>query len=447
MNEVRTTGSWLIICLSVLALGALLWFSVVRQFNNGIEGAFSALINPSADRAEVLDNTGSSIVPVSKARTPVFSLDTSGANTEVHAELPKGDLGDSVWQALNARADIDTLKFEIEEYDASASTNAEWAANLPDLIAKLPEQTDNSDLHLLITSQESTVLGKIGSTEEKDQLTQLLLKLAPNAIVSSDSFKVTREELPVLSIEKNGSVLEIKGQLASEYKENNFASELKNITNSTELIDSLRYSSDISGNASELENIGAISALLAENGSRSVIEIKDQRYKMQLFGFSGEAQDELRSQVAALLGDVPFELAVGRVGSKELEIAAELRLPTETKNSEPMPKILAVNFAFNSYRLTPESEPALSALLERMWAIPELTLVIEGHTDSTGNPESNQLLSQQRADAVKSYLVESGISTSRLKALGFGDEKPISSNETSEGRFKNRRIEVREEHI
>lgn len=443
MNEVRTTGSWLIICLSVLALGALLWFSVVKQFNNGIQGAFAALIDPTTDVRKAADNPSNDLLPANSTRSPVFSLETSGTSTEVHAELPKGGLSESVWEALNARTDINKLKYEIEEFDAGGSTGADWLANLPELITQLPQQTESSDLHLMISNDKLTALGGIDSVDEKDRLTRVFSELDPNIAISNESLQVTREEQPVLSIEKNGDVLAIKGQLAKEYEENNFAEELKNLTNSTELIDSLRYSTDISKSTVALENIGAISALLAENGSRSVIELKDQQYKLQLFGYSGEDPSELRSQFSTLLTGVPFELAVASVGSKSLDIAPEQPIEQQTPGLEP--KILAVNFGFNSYRLTPESEPAMSALLERMWAIPELNLVIEGHTDSTGNSVSNQLLSQQRADAVKSYLVDSGINATRLKALGFGDKNPISPNDTSEGRFKNRRIEVREE--
>lgn len=67
---------------------------------------------------------------------------------------------------------------------------------------------------------------------------------------------------------------------------------------------------------------------------------------------------------------------------------------------------------------------------------------VEGHTDSTGNKARNQVLSQERADAVKAYLVEKGISPSRLETKGYGQEKPIASNKTAQGRTLNRRVEI-----
>jgi outer membrane protein OmpA-like peptidoglycan-associated protein len=67
---------------------------------------------------------------------------------------------------------------------------------------------------------------------------------------------------------------------------------------------------------------------------------------------------------------------------------------------------------------------------------------ISGHTDNVGKKSANKKLSQQRADAVRAYLVAKGIDPDRIKAVGYGDEKPVASNDTSEGRQKNRRIEV-----
>ena len=67
---------------------------------------------------------------------------------------------------------------------------------------------------------------------------------------------------------------------------------------------------------------------------------------------------------------------------------------------------------------------------------------VEGHTDSTGNKAKNLTLSQERADAVKAYLINKGIDSSRLEAKGFGQDSPIASNKTAQGRALNRRVEI-----
>ena len=69
-----------------------------------------------------------------------------------------------------------------------------------------------------------------------------------------------------------------------------------------------------------------------------------------------------------------------------------------------------------------------------------MQLVVGGHTDATGNPDANKTLSQKRAQAVVDYFVQQGVDAAQLKAVGFGQEKPVAENETPEGRFKNRRI-------
>lgn len=71
-----------------------------------------------------------------------------------------------------------------------------------------------------------------------------------------------------------------------------------------------------------------------------------------------------------------------------------------------------------------------------------MTVQLAGHTDNTGDPEANKKLSVDRAAAVKDLLVAGGIDASRIDTAGWGQEKPIASNETEEGRAKNRRTEL-----
>jgi len=68
---------------------------------------------------------------------------------------------------------------------------------------------------------------------------------------------------------------------------------------------------------------------------------------------------------------------------------------------------------------------------------------IAGHTDSVGSDEYNQVLSEKRAAAVKDFLVSEGCNADRLVTVGYGRSKPVESNESDEGRAKNRRVELR----
>ncbi|KAF0188168.1 MAG: OmpA/MotB domain-containing protein, partial [Gammaproteobacteria bacterium] len=70
------------------------------------------------------------------------------------------------------------------------------------------------------------------------------------------------------------------------------------------------------------------------------------------------------------------------------------------------------------------------------------SVTIEGHTDDVGNSASNQSLSQNRADAVRTYLVAEGVAVSRFVSSGMGESAPVASNDSATGRQQNRRVEV-----
>ena len=88
------------------------------------------------------------------------------------------------------------------------------------------------------------------------------------------------------------------------------------------------------------------------------------------------------------------------------------------------------------------STATLTQILTLLQQNADLKLRIEGHTDNVGKAASNQLLSQQRADSVRAWLIAHGIAADRLTAKGFGDTKPVADNSTEDGRAKNRRVEL-----
>ncbi|MUV05477.1 OmpA family protein [Flavobacterium rakeshii] len=100
---------------------------------------------------------------------------------------------------------------------------------------------------------------------------------------------------------------------------------------------------------------------------------------------------------------------------------------------------------FNSGKATfkEETYEVLENMKEILKEYPHAKFSLEGHTDSDGSNALNQTLSENRAQAVKTYLVEHGINTDRLRAVGFGETKPIASNKTRAGKAQNRRVEVK----
>jgi OOP family OmpA-OmpF porin len=75
-------------------------------------------------------------------------------------------------------------------------------------------------------------------------------------------------------------------------------------------------------------------------------------------------------------------------------------------------------------------------------ANPKITADVQGHTDSTASAEYNQALSENRAKAVRDYFIQMGIAPERIRATGFGETRPVASNDTAEGRAQNRRVEL-----
>lgn len=101
-----------------------------------------------------------------------------------------------------------------------------------------------------------------------------------------------------------------------------------------------------------------------------------------------------------------------------------------------------VFFKFNKWDIDPRSFELLDDVATVMNQVPEeLHFRIEGHTDSKGSNKSNKKLSQRRANAVRNYLEGKGVKGNRLEGIGFGEEQPIDSNRTADGRARNRRVE------
>lgn len=116
--------------------------------------------------------------------------------------------------------------------------------------------------------------------------------------------------------------------------------------------------------------------------------------------------------------------------------------PTDTPVEEPV-VMNNIFFVVGSAELTPSSDAEVSQLAEALRTNPGMNVEIAGHTDNVGSKADNQKLSEERAKSVVNSLVAKGIAKTRLTYKGYGETKPIASNETPEGRAKNRRTEFR----
>lgn len=103
---------------------------------------------------------------------------------------------------------------------------------------------------------------------------------------------------------------------------------------------------------------------------------------------------------------------------------------------------LYVNFDTDKATLRPDAAPVIDEIAKLLQADPALALSIDGHTDSTGSAEHNRELSKARAGSVRAALLAKGIDAARLRAQGFGPDRPLADNASEAGRAKNRRVEL-----
>lgn len=104
--------------------------------------------------------------------------------------------------------------------------------------------------------------------------------------------------------------------------------------------------------------------------------------------------------------------------------------------------LYGVLFDFNKATLKPESDGVLQRVLAFLQKDPKLALEVQGHTDNVGGDDYNQKLSDARSKSVLAWLTQHGIAASRLSFKGYGKTRPVATNDTDEGRAKNRRVEI-----
>ena len=102
-----------------------------------------------------------------------------------------------------------------------------------------------------------------------------------------------------------------------------------------------------------------------------------------------------------------------------------------------------VQFEKNKAKLLDSSKEDLDKLAKHLNENKQVKAEIIGHTDGSGDDKANQILSQNRAESVRQYLIKKGIEPNRIKAVGKGESEPKTTNETLEGRAMNRRVEVK----
>jgi outer membrane protein OmpA-like peptidoglycan-associated protein len=189
------------------------------------------------------------------------------------------------------------------------------------------------------------------------------------------------------------------------------------------------------------ERAAADAARLAAEQARAEAEaaaarLRDEKAAAEAARQAALAESE-RARQAALAAE--REQAEARA-----RLQAQLNRILETRESArglivSMPDVL---FDFDRYTLRPGAREKLAKVAGVVLAYPDLRLEVEGHTDSMGSDDYNQRLSDRRAESVRAFLVEQGIETGSIVSRGFGEVRPVVTNDTAEGRQQNRRVEL-----
>jgi general secretion pathway protein A len=175
-----------------------------------------------------------------------------------------------------------------------------------------------------------------------------------------------------------------------------------------------------------------------------------------LFGINGDWPFESRSETLPISENVissveknkhPME---ARENSLTPSYFAEENSNSDKENADKTPEKkyskhskALVYFNHDSNELYSQSLQDLNSFSKLVLQNPDSNIIVEGYTDSSGSSRYNRKLSKFRAEIVKNYLIAKGISPSKIEAFGLGSENPIASNDTSVGRGKNRRVEIR----
>jgi outer membrane protein OmpA-like peptidoglycan-associated protein len=197
---------------------------------------------------------------------------------------------------------------------------------------------------------------------------------------------------------------------------------------------------------------GVITDALTQKPLEATIEIVDNQMNQVIATFTSNSATG--KYLVSLPAGKNYGIAVKKEGylfhSENFDIPntaafQQVTKDVELKNLAVGSKIVLKNifFDFDKATLRPESTNELERLTKLLNDVPTLKIEISGHTDSKGANDYNKALSDNRAKAVVDYLIKAGIASNRLVYKGYGEEQPISTNETDEGRQLNRRTEFK----
>jgi len=186
--------------------------------------------------------------------------------------------------------------------------------------------------------------------------------------------------------------------------------------------------------------------MLAEQGEKARLDARTHEAELATAAAVTARAENAEQKVATTQArsDADAALLAANVSAQQ---ASELQRQLEILQAKPTDRGLVLTlgdtlFATGNSQIKSGATANLDRLGDFLNEYPNRTAAIEGFTDSMGSEDSNQVLSERRADSVKRYLVERGVQSQRLSSTGRGESAPVADNETTAGRQQNRRVEV-----
>ena len=160
----------------------------------------------------------------------------------------------------------------------------------------------------------------------------------------------------------------------------------------------------------------------------------EQAQKEELSGTLSNQQKDLNSANKKVAMQKAIQSAQDQFSSEEAEVYQQ--------DNKLIIRLKSIGFASGSAKIPEDSDALLDKVQTIVEGLKPESILVEGHTDSVGSKATNEKLSEKRADEVASYFEKKGLDASRVKTQGYGDEKPLATNKTKDGRAQNRRIDI-----
>lgn len=254
-----------------------------------------------------------------------------------------------------------------------------------------------------------------------------------------------------IALQIEGMLSDIRGTLpAPDTRNQSLGSQVKSIQDSVEALKQDHQLEIAKLRDEQGKLVAKVEAQQSEVAAKATVQ---QREFMERTSAQEREVKTLQEQLASIQGRSEKELEEkrrleGEIRFNELFMKAQTLFESNEaevykQGEKLLIRLKGIQFPVGQYVIMPDSFSLMSKVQRAVRLFGEPTLVVEGHTDSTGSDAMNKTLSQRRADSVREYLVANGVvQNEKIKAVGFGSSRPLASNENSEGRALNRRIDL-----